>query len=261
MEVRRIRNDELQHMGTIGMKWGVRRYQNKDGSLTAAGRAHYGYGAPRAASVGTTTVVRKTKNANVTGDYASNSVGLQGYGQARSSTAGGNTKVKPKSTSNPSEQVYLTNEGLKKAKDIWSYDQQVTKSHDWYGNDIGDYGEAKAALGQKNTKALNDGFVRTGNNYIGFKIVNGLGDEKIDKLRELEITAIGADYCGFVNNNRHSTSKLAAREAQKPNSAVLGNAVSPYIAEKAPNKANQLRKQIEDTVEYKKSDSYKKRHR
>lgn len=30
--------NELQHHGVIGMKWGVRRYQNKDGTLTAAGK-------------------------------------------------------------------------------------------------------------------------------------------------------------------------------------------------------------------------------
>ena len=34
--------NELYHYGILGMKWGIRRFQNKDGSLTRLGRMRYG---------------------------------------------------------------------------------------------------------------------------------------------------------------------------------------------------------------------------
>ena len=37
-----ITYDEIKHHGIKGQKWGVRRFQNADGSLTADGRKRYG---------------------------------------------------------------------------------------------------------------------------------------------------------------------------------------------------------------------------
>lgn len=41
MEYKICKSDELTHWGIKGMKWGVRRYQNKDGSLTPKGKKRY----------------------------------------------------------------------------------------------------------------------------------------------------------------------------------------------------------------------------
>lgn len=42
MIYRLISEEELYHYGIKGQKWGVRRFQNEDGSLTNAGKKRYG---------------------------------------------------------------------------------------------------------------------------------------------------------------------------------------------------------------------------
>lgn len=42
-----VYSDELCHYGIRGMRWGIRRYQNPDGSLTTAGRNRYSTGKHR----------------------------------------------------------------------------------------------------------------------------------------------------------------------------------------------------------------------
>lgn len=40
--MRYVYSNEIYHYGIPGMKWGIRRFQNPDGTLTAAGRRRYG---------------------------------------------------------------------------------------------------------------------------------------------------------------------------------------------------------------------------
>lgn len=57
-----MQSEELAHHGIQGMKWGVRRFQNKDGSLTAAGKKRYGIGGGEADSSGSGGKARGKKN-------------------------------------------------------------------------------------------------------------------------------------------------------------------------------------------------------
>lgn len=58
-----MNNYELYHHGTKNMKWGQRRYQNKDGSLTPLGRIHYGIGKARDRGVSALTKLKIQRKA------------------------------------------------------------------------------------------------------------------------------------------------------------------------------------------------------
>ena len=59
---------ELYHHGILGQKWGVRRFQNEDGSLTSAGKERYGAGVKQKVKDAADEV--KKKVADVEENYA-----------------------------------------------------------------------------------------------------------------------------------------------------------------------------------------------
>ncbi|MBP5595915.1 MAG: hypothetical protein J6Y02_11085 [Pseudobutyrivibrio sp.] len=70
---------ELYHSGVKGQKHGLRRYQNKDGSLTPLGRIHYGVGQARSAAGNAAGIVRTDIQSRLSNNE---------YGSARASNLG-----------------------------------------------------------------------------------------------------------------------------------------------------------------------------
>lgn len=56
-----MNNNELKHFGVLGMKWGIRRYQNPDGTLTDAGRRRLAKKDQKWARKNSDKITKKTK--------------------------------------------------------------------------------------------------------------------------------------------------------------------------------------------------------
>lgn len=81
-----MENTYLCHHGVKGQKWGVRRYQNKDGSLTDEGRRAYGYGKGADRVIRKNTAQRAVGGAKL-GAKIGAGIGAVGSGLAAASVA------------------------------------------------------------------------------------------------------------------------------------------------------------------------------
>lgn len=120
------RQDELWHWGIKGMKWGVRRYQNKDGTLTTAGKKHYGEDGADGANTGTevTEYAPKVSKKKV-GDYSDEELRAQinrMQMEKQYRDLSGQTNVRE---DDPNRELKLQRERLQLQRDVKSLKKEI----------------------------------------------------------------------------------------------------------------------------------------
>lgn len=118
-------SDELYHHGIIGMRWGVRRYQNSDGTLTPAGKMRY-----RSSDSSVTKQVKKDWNNMSDKDFKNKYSGskktylkrVQKYGDpymnSPKAIRGKKLEIQQKNTKNLYQEVDKYRKNQSKAKEI-----------------------------------------------------------------------------------------------------------------------------------------------
>lgn len=159
--------DYLIHHGIKGQKWGLRRFQNEDMSLTPAGRERYGVGEKRKAIKQQYKDAKKRINADwdkATGDYL-------------------------KTTNNGTVQNKEADRKFEAAADKWSEDRKAAKSQ--YKSDMKDFKnseEYKAARKEQIKKAVKVGAVVAGTALAAY------GAYKIVDMKKNSATKTGSDF-------------------------------------------------------------------
>ena len=197
-----IRSTEyLEHHGIKGMHWGIRRYQNDDGSLTDAGKKHYGrnydYYKKKEAEAGKEYRDIYTKTAKKY--FRKDKMSLRRYNKLSTSEQYGhdsaiNNKVwKDKKVAKAREKA---TEAIKKRefaqqyRDI-DYEKRKEKLKKVAKNGAIALTAAVAAVGaykiNKGMYKSNNDLYKVLNNNSGSSIVSSLADLTMDDLKKLDL--------------------------------------------------------------------------
>lgn len=129
----------LAHHGMKGMSWGERQWQNKDGSLTPAGRIHYGIGKAREAAGKVAETAKKALAYDV-GKGVSDKIRDLKYGKTYDTNVIGNYKSKLGKTQYTNLDGTLNEKGKKLASEFTT--KEIDKNTKYFDKKIDHYKKA-----------------------------------------------------------------------------------------------------------------------
>lgn len=208
------KTDELYHYGILGMKWGFRRYQNKDGSLTPAGKR-------RAAKL-------KNQYLEVTGKrLVGRAVSTKGKTQS-------NNKSGPKSIKDLSNEelrdktnrLRLENDYVKEVNNYNTLHPKKVSLGKRFVSSIGKNVIAPATI-EAGKRVLGDYLTKLGRDAAGLnkKNVDPMDDLK-KEVKKLELERNKYKFKEDIDRYMNKNSKNATKQNTKSSSNVMDGQIS-----------------------------------